>query len=74
LKPKQEKLDVEYVNVAFEGDNLLGFVLLKKQDMPEEYKLIKNITDGYWYWGNYRLISFSESSSNFDEIINIVNN
>lgn len=74
LKPKQNKLEIQYTNVQFEGDNLLGFVLLKKEDMPEEYKLIKNITDGYWYWGNYRLVNFSESSSNYNEIINIVNN
>lgn len=74
LKPKQNKLEIEYTNVQFEGDNLLGFVLLKKEDIPEEYKLIKNITDGYWYWGNYRLVNFSESSSNYDEIISIVNN
>lgn len=74
VKQAEPKLDINYVDVYFEGDNLLAFVLLKKEDMPEEYKIMKNISDGYWYWGIYRFITFSESSSNFDEIINIINN
>lgn len=73
VKPKEPKLEINYVDIYFEGDNLLAFVLLKKEDVPEQNKLIKNISDGYWYWGIYRFINFTESSSNFEEIFNIIN-
>jgi len=74
LKPKQKELQISYTDVYFEGDNLLAFVVLKKEDMPEEYNLIKNEEDGYWYWGTYRFINFNEDSQNFDQIFSIINN
>lgn len=63
----------EFININLEGDNLLAFVILKKEDMPENSTFIKNIDDGLWYWNEYRFTNFSESSSNFNEIITIMN-
>ena len=62
-----------YTDVNLEGDNLLAFVVLKKEDMPENSTFIKSMDDGLWYWNSYRFTNFSESSSNFHEIFGIIN-
>jgi len=69
--PKPE-LGRSYTPVDLVDDNLLAFVYLQKETLSDP--LIKNQTDGLWYWGNFKLINLTESSSNFQEIFDTINN
>lgn len=71
----RETSTITIVDINLQDDNLLGFVLLQLgyPDQARE-KLQLNNEDGKWYWGRFRLNQFSESSSNFNEIFNAINN
>lgn len=58
-------------DIQFTGDNLLGFVLVKKDELSNP--LIKSMEDGKWYWGAYRFVNFDENSNNFNDIYYLIN-
>lgn len=70
-RPKNEISQRVYQDVEFVGDNLLAFVALQKEKISD--KLILNARDEVWYWGNFRLVNFNQSSDNFQEIFDIIN-
>jgi len=69
--PKTE-LGKTYTPVSLVDDNLLAFVYVQKPTLTDP--LIKNQSDGLWYWGNFKFTNFSESSSNFQEVFDTINN
>lgn len=72
-KPKNlDSVGKVVTDVTFEEDNLLAFVIVKKEELSDP--LLKNPEDEQWYWGTYRLVNFNEQSSNFQEIFSIINN
>jgi hypothetical protein len=62
-----------FIDVPYADENLKNFVLLKQGEIPNE-KIVKNDTDGIFYWGYYRLINFNEQDPLFAEIMALVNN
>lgn len=70
----KETSTITIIDINLQDDNLLGFVLLQL-GYPDQarFKLELNSEDGKWYWGRFRLNSFDENSSNFDEIFNAIN-
>lgn len=71
----RETATITIIDINLQDDNLLGFILLQLgyPDQARE-KLELNNEDGKWYWGKFRLNSFSESSSNFNQIFDAINN
>jgi hypothetical protein len=61
-----------FIDVPYADENLKNFVLLKQGEIPNE-KIVKNDTDGIFYWGYYRLVNFNESDPLFTEITTLVN-
>lgn len=61
-----------FIDVPYTDENLLNFIMLKKSEIPNE-KILKNETDGFFYWGYYRLINFNENDPLFEQIITLVN-
>lgn len=72
-KPKNlDTVGKTITDVTFVEDNLLAFVIVKKEELTDP--LLRDSESGQWYWGTYRLVNFNEQSSNFQEIFNIINN
>lgn len=71
-KIKQLTISDEFITIDFVEENLLAFVELKIQELPN-IKIIKNPKDGIYYWGNYKLINFTETDTFYSFIITRVN-
>ena len=63
---------ISLIDVDFEGENLLNFVLLKIPEQPEERLSFDPDTE-LWNWGIYKLTKFSTNSENFDQIFALIN-
>lgn len=62
---------ISYIDVDFEGDNLIAFVTL---NLSNNYsKLVFNHKDGKWYWGKFRLNKLNETSPVFQEVFDLIN-
>jgi hypothetical protein len=71
--PVQRFKSSVFIDVPYADENLKNFVLLKQGEIPNE-KIVKNDTDGLYYWGYYRLVNFNEQDPLFAEIMALVNN
>jgi hypothetical protein len=61
-----------YEEVTFVEQNLLRFIMLQKTGDVSQ-KLLYNADDGYWYFGKYKLINFTQADICFDSILAAAN-
>jgi hypothetical protein len=60
---------VTYTDIAYTDDNLYTFVQIKKPDMQGR-KLVYNITELSWIWGNnFKFINFTTDDPRFEDIL-----
>jgi len=60
---------VTYTDIAYIEDNLYTFVQIKKPDMQGR-KLVYNITELSWIWGNnFKFINFTTDDPRFEDIL-----
>jgi hypothetical protein len=72
ITEQQSAIPTTYAEVPYTNDNLLNFVLLH-QDHMGAARLTYNSEMNQWTWGTYIFINFNTESSNFDEILTLIN-
>jgi hypothetical protein len=71
LNAPQPEKRWSYEEIAYVGENLRNFVLLKKPENIDK-KLLYN-SDGVWVYGKYQLTNLTTEDAYFNEILEICN-
>jgi hypothetical protein len=62
-----------YDTIEFTGENLFNFVKIKKPDM-QTLKIVFNISENCWIWGNrLKFVNFDFSDLYFEQILSYIN-